>query len=194
MVKNNNEISEVLKNCDIDSLIRRMQAFTVNKLGYNKKNYEGLEPLDFVFTVFEKALTGVRNWDKSKIGFEEFVFGTLKSDISASIEKRKRRKGILDEDVIDESYLLDIPIVIDEIGFEDTATQEIDFKTEKQDYLNKLKESEATDLEILIFECWCEEIFKPQEIADFLEEEITTIYNALKRLNKRRKNILQQKS
>ncbi len=56
MLKINNEISEVLKKCDVDSLIRRMQAFTISKLGYNKKNYDGLEPLDFVFAVFEKAL------------------------------------------------------------------------------------------------------------------------------------------
>ena len=92
MLKINNEISEVLKNCDIESLIRRMQAFTINKLGYNKKKYDGLEPLDFVVAVFEKSLSGVRNWDKSKIDFEGFVFGSLKSDIYAVIKKQKRRK------------------------------------------------------------------------------------------------------
>lgn len=194
MLKINNEISEVLKNCDIDSLIRRMQAFTISKLGYNKNNYDGLEPLDFVFAVFEKALSGVRNWDKNKIDFEGFVFGSLKSDISASIEKQKRRKETPDEEIIDESYILDIPVFIDEVGFEDITTQKIDYKTEKQDFLDKLKASEATDLEILIFECWCDDIFKPQEIADFLELDVTTIYNALKRLQKRRKNILQKKS
>ena len=194
MLKINNEISEVLKKCDVDSLIRRMQAFTISKLGYNKKNYDGLEPLDFVFAVFEKALSGVRNWDKSKIDFEGFVFGSLKSDISASIEKQKRRKDTPDEEIIDESYVLDIPEFLDEVGFEDTTTQKIDYKTEKQDFLDKLKASEATNLEILIFECWCDEIFKPQEIADFLELDVTTIYNALKRLQKRRKNILQKKS
>ncbi|MFN0729358.1 hypothetical protein [Polaribacter gochangensis] len=194
MLKINNEISEVLKNCDIDSLIRRMQAFTISKLGYNKKNYDGLEPLDFVFAVFEKALSGVRNWDKNEIDFEGFVFGSLKSDIYASIEKQKRRKNTPDEEIIDESYILDIPVISDEIGFEDTTTQKIDYKTEKKDFLKKLNASEATDLEILIFECWCDEIFKPQEIADFLELDVTTIYNALKRLQKRRKNILQKKS
>jgi DNA-directed RNA polymerase specialized sigma24 family protein len=192
MLKINNEISEVLKNCDIESLIRRMQAFTINKLGYNKKNYDGLEPLDFVFSVFEKSLSGVRNWDKSKIDFEGFVFGSLKSDIYAVIKKQKRRKEIKDDEDIDESYILDIPLISDEIGSEDTALQEIDNKIVKQNFLDKLKASEATDLEILIFECWCDEIFKPQEIADFLELEITTIYNALKRLQKRRENILQK--
>ena len=194
MLKINNEISEVLKNCDIESLIRRMQAFTISKLGYNKKNYDGLEPLDFVFAVFEKALSGVRNWDKNKIDFEGFVFGSLKSDICASIEKLKRRKNTPNEETIDESYILDIPVFTDEAGFEDATIQKIDYKTEKQDFLEKLKASEATDLEILIFECWCDEIFKPQEIADFLELDVTTIYNALKRLQKRRKNILHKKS
>lgn len=192
MLKINNEISEVLKNCDIESLIRRMQAFTINKLGYNKKKYDGLEPLDFVFAVFEKSLSGVRNWDKSKIDFEGFVFGSLKSDIYAVIKKQKRRKEIKDDEDIDESYILDIPLISDEVGSEDTALQEIDNKIVKQNFLDKLKASEATDLEILIFECWCDEIFKPQEIADFLELEITTIYNALKRLQKRRENILQK--
>jgi len=192
MLKINNEISEVLKNCDIDSLIRRMQAFTIGKLGYNKKNYDGLEPLDFVFNVFEKALSGVRNWDKNKIDFEGFVFGSLKSDIYAAIEKQNRRKNIQDKENIEETYILDIPVISDEVGFEDSSTQQIDYKIEKQNFLDKLKVAEATDLEILIFECWCDEIFKPQDIADFLELDVTTIYNALKRLQKRRENILQK--
>lgn len=192
MLKINNEISEVLKNCDIDSLIRRMQAFTIGKLGYNKKNYDGLEPLDFVFNVFEKALSGVRNWDKNKIDFEGFVFGSLKSDIYAAIEKQNRRKNIQDKENIEETYLLDIPVISDEVGFEDSSTQQMDYKIEKQNFLDKLKVAEATDLEILIFECWCDEIFKPQDIADFLELDVTTIYNALKRLQKRRENILQK--
>ncbi len=191
MLKIKNEISEILKNCDIDSLIRRMQAFTISKLGYSKKNYDGLEPLDFVFGVFEKALTGVRNWDKSKIDFDEFVFGSLKSDIYAAIEKKRRRTEVKDEEEIDESYILDIHVISNEVGFEDTTTQKIDYNTEKKNFLDKLKDAEATDIEILIFECWCDEIFKPQEIADFLELDVATIYNALKRLQKRRKTILQ---
>jgi len=192
MLKINNEISEVLKNCDIESLIRRMQAFTISKLGYNKKNYDGLEPVDFVFAVFEKALSGVRNWDENKIDFEGFVFGSLKSDIYAAIKKQARRKVVEDDENIDESYILDIHEISNEIGFDDTTTQKIDYNIEKQNFLDKLKVAEATDLEILIFECWCEEIFKPQEIADFLEQDVTTIYNALKRLQKRRENILQK--
>lgn len=191
MLKIKNEISEILENCDIDSLIRRMQAFTISKLGYNKKNYDGLEPLDFVFGVFEKALTGVRNWDKSKIDFDEFVFGSLKSDIYAAIEKKRRRTEVKDKEEIDESYILDIHVISNEVGFEDTTTQKIDYNTEKKNFLDKLKDVEATDIEILIFECWCDEIFKPQEIADFLELDVATIYNALKRLQKRRKTILQ---
>lgn len=191
MLKIKNEISEILENCDIDSLIRRMQAFTISKLGYNKKNYDGLEPLDFVFGVFEKALTGVRNWDKSKIDFDEFVFGSLKSDIYAAIEKKRRRTEVKDKEEIDESYILDIYVISNEVGFEDTTTQKIDYNTEKKNFLDKLKDAEATDIEILIFECWCDEIFKPQEIADFLELDVATIYNALKRLQKRRKTILQ---
>jgi DNA-directed RNA polymerase specialized sigma24 family protein len=192
MLKINNEISEVLNNCDIESLIRRMQAFTISKLGYNKKNYDGLEPLDFVFAVFEKSLSGVRNWDKNKIDFEGFIFGSLKSDIYAAIEKQKRRKVIEDDENIDESYILDLHVISNEIGFEDTTTQKIDYNIGKNNFLDKLKSAEATDIEILIFECWCDEIFKPQEIADFLELDVTTIYNALKRLQKRREKLLQK--
>ena len=192
MLKVNNEISEVLNNCDIESLIRRMQAFTISKLGYNKKKYDGLEPLDFVFAVFEKSLSGVRNWDKNKIDFEGFVFGSLKSDIYAAIEKQKRRKVKEDDENIDESYIVDLHVISNEIGFEDATTQKIDYDIGKNNFLDKLKSAEATDIEILIFECWCDEIFKPQEIADFLELDITTIYNALKRLQKRREKILQK--
>tara|TARA_R110001592_G_scaffold3510_5_gene19604 strand:- start:2450 stop:3028 length:579 start_codon:yes stop_codon:yes gene_type:complete len=192
MLKVNNEISEVLKNCDIESLIRKMQAFTIGKLGYNKKNYDGLEPLDFVFAVFEKSLSGVRNWDKNKVDFEGFVFGSLRSDIYATIEKQRRRKKIEDDENIDESYIIDIHVISNEIGFEDTATQKIDYNIEKNNFLDKLKSAGSTDLEILIFECWCDEIYKPQEIADFLELNVSTIYNALKRLQKRQEKILQK--
>ena len=192
MLKVNNEISEVLNNCDIESLIRRMQAFTISKLGYNKKKYDGLEPLDFVFAVFEKSLSGVRNWDKNKIDFEGFVFGSLKSDIYAAIEKQKRRKVKEDDENIDESYIVDLHVISNEIGFEDATTQKIDYDIGKNNFLDKLKSAEATDIEILIFECWCDEIFKPQEIADFLELDVSSIYNALKRLQKRREKILQK--
>lgn len=190
MLKINSEISEVLENCDIDSLIRRMQAYTISKLGYNKKNYDGLEPIDFVFAVFEKALLGVRNWDKSKIDFEGFIFGSLKSDIYAAFERKSRRNRESKDENIDESYILDTYIIPNEVGFEDTATQNIDYNIEKQNFLDELKLAEASDLEILIFDCWCDEIFKPQDIADFLEQNVTTIYNALKRLEKRRKKVL----
>ena len=192
MLKVNNEISEVLNNCDIESLIRRMQAFTISKLGYNKKKYDGLEPLDFVFAVFEKSLSGVRNWDKNNIDFEGFVFGSLKSDIYAAIEKQKRRKVKEDDENIDESYIVDLHVISNEIGFEDATTQKIDYDIGKNNFLDKLKSAEATDIEILIFECWCDEIFKPQEIADFLELDVSSIYNALKRLQKRREKILQK--
>ncbi|WP_282085157.1 hypothetical protein [Aquimarina algiphila] len=193
MASHNKEIYDAITSCDIDILIYRMKAFTVSKLGYHKSNYDGLEPLDFVFGVFEKALAGIRNWDGNKVDFQHFVFGVLQSEISAHFERRKRRNEKKDNEDIDESYIIDIPKIVEEVGEEDNSIQSIDNKVTKNTFLELLKNDGATDIEILIFECWCDDIYKPKEISELLDIDIKTIYNALKRLQKRRKKILQKK-
>jgi DNA-directed RNA polymerase specialized sigma24 family protein len=171
-----------------------MTGFVVNKLGNNKANYEGLEPVDFVFQLFEKILTGIKNWPSDRVDFETFIFKSLQNEVWQHYQKLKRKnKEADDKDGVDESYLLDIPVIVEEVGYENTIIEEIDYPKNKDDFIKLLKESGATEMEFWIFECWCDGISKPQEISDLLEIDIKTIYNAIKRLHKRRKKILQNK-
>lgn len=189
MYESSKEVANVFNSYSIDQLndlVLRMRAFARERLGDYNDNHEGQQKLDFVFNVFQKALADIRKWDKEKCDFENFLFGVLKSEISAYHEKAKRRKPQEEEDEKDESYILDIPVYSEEVGFDDLSFDEIDNKKLKENYVTLLKDSGASDLEMLIFECWCENIYKPNEISTFLEVDITEVYNAVKRLERRK--------
>ena len=128
MDKSSKEVADVFNSYTIDQLndlVLRMRAFAKQRLGDYGDNHEGQQKLDFVFNVFQKALTDIRKWDKDKCNFENFLFGVLKSEISAYHEKAKRRKPPGEEDENDESYILDIPVYSEEIGFDDLSFDEI---------------------------------------------------------------------
>lgn len=195
MDKSSKEVADVFRNYTNDQLshlVLRMRAYTKKRLGNYNDNHEGQQKLDFVFNVFQKALTDIRNWDKDKCDFENFLFGVLKSEISSYHEKAKRRKPPEEENENEESYILDIPVFSEEVGYNDQSFKEIDNKKLKEDYVTLLKDSGASDLEMLIFECWCEDIYKPSEISDFLEIDSTEVYNAVKRLERRKKKLNSQ--
>lgn len=195
MDKSSKEVAEVFSsftNDQLSHLVLRMRAFAKKRLGDYNDNHEGQQKLDFVFNVFQKALTDIRKWDKDNCDFENFLFGVLKSEISAYHEKAKRRKPPEKEDSLDESYILDIPVFSEEVGQDDLSFNEIDNKKLKENFVTLLKDSGASDLEMLIFECWCEDIYKPSDIADFLEVDTTEVYNAVKRLERRKKKLNSQ--
>lgn len=195
MDKLSKEVADVFSSYTVDqlnSLVLRMRAFAKKKLGDYNDNHDGQQKLDFVFNVFQKALNDIRKWDKDKCDFENFLFGVLKSEISAYHEKVKRRKPPEEEDGSEESYILDIPVFSEEIGQDDLSFNEIDNKKLKENYVTLLKDSGASDLEMLIFECWCEDIYKPSDIAGFLEVETTEVYSAVKRLERRKSKLNSQ--
>ncbi|WP_179343363.1 hypothetical protein [Winogradskyella ursingii] len=195
MDKLSKEVADVFSSYTVDqlnSLVLRMRAFAKKKLGDYNDNHDGQQKLDFVFNVFQKALNDIRKWDKDKCDFENFLFGVLKSEISAYHEKVKRRKPPEEEDGSEESYILDIPVFSEEVGQDDLSFNEIDNKKLKENYVTLLKDSGASDLEMLIFECWCEDIYKPSDIAGFLEVETTEVYSALKRLERRKSKLNSQ--
>ncbi|MDC6367332.1 MULTISPECIES: hypothetical protein [Flavobacteriaceae] len=192
MEESSQEVAALLKeysNEQLNELILRMRAFAKKKLGDYDDNHNGQQKLDFVFTVFQKALTNIRKWDKSECDFENFLFGVLKSEISSFHEKVKRRKPPEEENENEESYILDIPIYIEEVGHTDPSFDEMDNKKIKNEYVKLLEDSGASDLEMLIFECWCDGIYKPKEISDFLEVDVTELYNAVKRLERRKSKL-----
>ena len=192
MVESNKEVAEIFNSYttkELSNLVLRMRAFAKKRLGNYGNNHDGQQKLDFVHNVFEKALTNIRKWNKADCDFENFLFGALRSEISAYHEKAKRRKPPEEESEKEESYILDIPVYPEEVGYNDRSFDKIDNKKLKEDYVTLLKDSGASDLEMLIFECWCEDIYKPSEISDFLEVDTTEVYNAVKRLERRRKKL-----
>ncbi len=193
MGESSKAVAEIFKRYtteELNHLVLRMRAYAKKKLGNYNDNHDGQQKLDFVFNVFEKSLTDIRKWNKDECDFENFLFGVLKSEISSYHEKRNRRKPPQQEIEDQESYILDIPVYIDETGINDKSIDGIDYNKRKEEYVKLLESSEASDLEILIFECWCDDIFKPREISDFLEVEITEIYKAIKRLDRRKNKLI----
>ena len=189
MVEPSEEISEVLNSFtseELEKLIWEMRLFVEDKIDMRNGHIDGIEPLDFVLSVFDKSLSGIRKWNNKEYDFKSFVFGVLKSELSAAFEKSKRRKGVKDEVEIDESYILDITVYAKEMGYNDLSFTLMDYEDQKTKYLHLLKEANASAIEILIFECWCDNIYKPQEIANFLEVDIKEIYKAIKRLERRK--------
>lgn len=194
MSNSNSEINKAIASCDIENLIYRMTGYTVNRLGRKNSVYNGLEPEDFVFSVFEKALTGIKNWPHKKISFEYFMFKALQNEIWAHLKKLKRRNPDKKEDGVDESYLIDIPDFPTENGTMEDLGANIDIETQKKTFLKLLEDSGASETEIWIFECWCDGIDNPAEISDLIGVEIASVYNALKRLKRRRKKINEERS
>lgn len=192
MIESNKEITKIFDDYtteELNDLVFRMRAFSNKYLDSYKDNHEGQQKLDFVFNVFQKALSHIRKWDKENCNFENFLFGVLRSEISAYHEKAKRRKSHEDKNDDEESYIMDMPIFSNEVGYNDNSFDEIDNKKLKENYVKLLKDSGASDLEMLIFDCWCEDIYKPSEISNFLEVGTKEVYNAQKRLERRRKKL-----
>lgn len=195
MGESSKEVAEIFSRYTTDELsdlILRMRAFAKKRLGDYDDNHDGQQKLDFVFNVFQKALTEIRKWNKNECDFENFLFGVLKSEISAYHEKAKRRKPPEEEIEDEESYILDIPVYPEEVGYNDESLNEIDNKNQKEGYVKLLEDSGASDLEMLVFECWCEDIYKPSEISDFLEIDTTEVYKAVKRLERRKSKLNRQ--
>jgi len=195
MGESSKEVAEIFNRYTTDelsNLILRMRAFAKKRLGDYDDNHDGQQKLDFVFNVFQKALTNIRKWNKKECHFENFLFGVLKSEISAYHEKVKRRKTPGEEVEDEESCILDIPVYPEEVGCNDESFNEIDNKKQKEAYVKLLEDSGASDLEILVFECWCEDIYKPSEISDFLEIDATEVYKAVKRLERRKSKLNNQ--
>ena len=78
---------------DIVTVIKGMNSRAKHHLrNVNVKQMEGMTPEDFVMDVMEKVLNGTRDWSKSKVSFDEFLFGCLRSDTSNFIKKLTRSR------------------------------------------------------------------------------------------------------
>ena len=185
------EILEHLDSIDMKELLDRMEHYVRGRF-YNKSESarKGFDYLDFCYNVLIKACNGTRNWDKDKTSFENFVFGSLKSDLHNFFRKLKNEsKGSSQENDIlnnDETYLIEVNDYIELSEIEaDDEPQIIDFDEISKDTLNSLKEQGADDLELAVFECWLSGYFKPKEIAELNNTTTIEVNNATKRLSRK---------
>lgn len=185
------EILEYLDSINIKELLDRMEHYVRGRF-YNKSENarKGLDYLDFCYNVLIKSCNGTRNWDKDKTSFENFVFGSLKSDLHNFFRKlNNESKSSYQENDIqnnDEIYLIEVDdyIELSEMEAEDEP-QVIDFDEISIDTLNSLKEQGADDLELAVFECWLSGYFKPKEIAELNNITTLEVNIATKRLSRK---------
>ncbi len=183
------EILQQLESIDLNELLDRMEDYVRTRFySRSEKDREGFDYLDFCYNVLMKACTGVRNWDKKKTSFENFIFGALKSDLYSFFRSQKRKKiqnentSISDKEV----YLIEINDIVDldEIPAQESK-QDLDFDNISQNALKSLKEQGADEVEIGVFECWLAGYEKPQEIAELCGTTTAEVNNAVKRLSRK---------
>ncbi|MCK0145826.1 hypothetical protein MWU78_09240 [Arenibacter sp. F26102] len=189
-VVSKNEILQHLESIDLNELLDRMEAYVRTRF-YSKseKLRKGFDYLDFCNNVLAKACLGVRNWDKEKSTFEEFIFGSLKSDLYNFFRKQRERDDLQISEAPQEReiYLIEINDYIDlsEIQQQEEPP-DIDFNNITEDLMKSLKEQDADKIELGVFECWLAGYEKPKEIAELCGVTTTDINNAVKRLSRKR--------
>lgn len=166
------EIQGQLVRADLNSLIVKLEAYAYSRI---KGMGLSIEAIDVVYDVLLgiQREEGGRNWDKSKYPqFDQFLFGAVKSHISNAYKKHKNSK------VAESGHLA----TYHSIPVEMEVVEEIDFAVAKKQALVCLQELGGDAEEECVFECWCDGTTKPQEIAEFFDVPVETVYKATKRL------------
>lgn len=188
-VASKTEILQYLESIDLNELLDRMEDYVRTRF-YNKSEKErgGFDYLDFCNNVLVKACIGVRNWDKDKSSFEEFIFGSLKSDLHNFFRKQRSKDNSEGDTATleQEIHLIEVKDFIDlnEVQEQDEPP-DIDFKDISENSLKTIKEQGADKIEIGVFECWLAGYDKPKEIAELCGTSTTEINNAVKRLSRK---------
>jgi len=157
------------------SFWKRAVAYTLNVLKFkyhvsSNKGLEGKTAEDFAEEVLEKLLTGERSWNKRlHPNFFSQVKSSIDSHINNYINSTKKTKEFPINEEITKSF----------------SENTFDLK-ELYDYSIVILESlEATDEEIILFNCQVDGITKPREIAEELGITANEVYNIQKRLNRK---------
>jgi RNA polymerase sporulation-specific sigma factor len=187
------QILETLDSIDLKDLLDRMEDYVRGRF-YDKsdQNKIGLQFQDFCQEVLRKACDGTRKWKMEKCSFENFIFGTLRSDLNYFFKKGKVRPDEDDSEGDDywdqeECYITDVYYLEDlEQGFDDKNFDKIDDKVIIQEWISSLKDQGADNLEIEVFECWTSGIKTPKEVAEYMEMPIMEINNIYKRLRRKK--------
>mgnify|MGYP003648770776 CR=1 FL=1 len=72
-----------LQSIDLDDLLDRLTSYATNRLkSAGLKDLGGKEPFDFVGDLLLKVIEGTRDWENANCSFTDFMFGSLRSEIS----------------------------------------------------------------------------------------------------------------
>jgi len=165
------EVVQQLEQVNLAALYRKLVSFAKDRMeGQNIVNAEEL-----VDRVFEKVISGTRNWDKNSYdSFEHFLFGAVRS-LVYSYNKSSKHLKHFDRDFNWEN----LPAVTSE---DEEKLEELRSLTMK---ILKNHNPPPDELEELVFECWLDGIRKPKEVAKFLEVDINEVNKAYKRLKRK---------
>lgn len=157
---------DALKQVNYDEFIDRLTVYTAKRLKLmNIKTKQGVEAHDIVFETIRKIMDGNRTF-KPDVKFEAYMMRTLKGEISNFIrDSVKNLRPLFEKDK--------------KAGFD----MSVDDSNAKIRAIELLRAAGADDIEIYVFDCWTESIFKPADIATELELDIKEVYKALKRLD-----------
>lgn len=157
--------NEALRQVNYDEFIDRLTYYTEQRLRLmGVKTRQGIEAHDIVFDTIRKVMEENRTW-KPEVPIEAFMIKTLQSETSNLIRDSKKIRPLLEKD--------------NNAGFNIS----VDDVNEKINAIELLRAAGADDIEIYVFDCWTESIFKPADIASELELDIKEVYKALKRLD-----------
>ena len=160
-------LAEAIRSHDMDEIIDSMNAYAISPLkSVGIKSFNGIEPIDFVGTLFLKVLEEKRDWKKADCSFKEFLFGCLKSEISNFFKTNKYNHTDLSDE---------IPASKSSSNTEEQRIQIMDM----------LKQEGADENELKLFEYWADGINKPADISEDWKIDVKHIYNITKRLEKR---------
>jgi len=178
------ELFKVFNSLPWDDLYIRLEAYIFNTLRYKYgvvKSNEQLkskaheiisEVMDLIF------VTGTRNWCKESCPeFNTFIFGVVQSHIYDSF-KTKNRTNVNTLETIEEGNKT-------QDSFQDTISND-DLRVI---VFNELKNLNADDDELLVFDCMADGIIKPDKIRKELGIEASLLNNILRRLNRKTSKI-----
>lgn len=186
------KIIETLDSIDVKELLDKMEDYVRNRF-YDKseQNKNGLQFQDFCQEVLRKACDGTRKWKMEKSSFEDFIFGTLRSDLSYFFKKGKIPPDaeivVESDNDQEETYIIDVQYHAEEQqSTVDTNFEKIDDGVIINNWIESLKSQGADQQEINIFECWTAGIKTPKEVAEYCNLSVKEVNNIYKRLRRKK--------
>jgi DNA-directed RNA polymerase specialized sigma24 family protein len=164
------EVTEQLNTHNLELLFKDLVVFALNRM----KGSDIIQAEKLVGDIFEKTVTGIRKWNKSH-SFKSFLFLAVKSLVSQYNDQ-------FGEKAMNFNYDFELEELSDTNSSESSIIEGL--KTKLSETL-KRHIPPPDEIEEMVFECWMDEMKKPKDIAEFWEIEVTEVYKAIKRLERK---------